>query len=65
MCIRDRAYIILPFLTLFGGVALNLPTDGVIGVMMALVVGFGALLLAMAQWLRRMEINRVLRLGEE
>ncbi len=59
------AYIILPFLTLFGGVALNLPNDGVVGVVMALAVGFGALLVAVAWWLRRMEINRALRLGEE
>jgi hypothetical protein len=32
---------------------------------MALAVGFGALLVAVAWWLRRMEINRALRLGEE
>ncbi|MDW8299428.1 MAG: ABC transporter permease, partial [Anaerolineae bacterium] len=59
------AYVILPFLTLFGGVALSLPLTGVIGVLAALTVGFGALVGVAAWWLRRLEINRVLRLGEE
>lgn len=59
------AYVILPFLTLFGGVALSLPLSGVIGVVAALLIGFSALIGAAAWWLRRLEINRVLRLGEE
>ncbi len=59
------AYVILPFLTLFGGVALSLPMAGVIGVVAALLVGFSALIGGAAWWLRRLEINRVLRLGEE
>ncbi len=59
------AYVILPFLTLLGGAALSLPLAGVIGVVAALLVGFGALIGAAAWWLRRLEINRVLRLGEE
>jgi hypothetical protein len=29
------------------------------------VVGFGALLVFTALWLRRLDINRVMRLGEE
>ncbi|MFQ3534657.1 MAG: ABC transporter permease [Aggregatilineales bacterium] len=59
------AYVILPFLTLFGGVALSLPLSGVLGVVSALLVGFGALIGVAAWWLSRLEINRVLRLGEE
>ncbi|RMF51854.1 MAG: ABC transporter permease [Chloroflexota bacterium] len=59
------AYVILPFLTLFGGVALSLPSAGLLGVLLALLAAFAALIGAVAWWLRRMEIHRALRLGEE
>lgn len=59
------AYIILPFLALVGGVALSLPMAGVVGLLAALIVGFAALSLGAAAWLRQLNINRVLRLGEE
>ncbi len=59
------AYVILPFLALVGGVPLALPPMGVIGLVAALVGGFTVLLVVAASWLRRLNVNRVLRLGEE
>jgi hypothetical protein len=59
------AYVILPFLALVGGETLKLPILGLIGLLVALVVGFGVLLFATALWLRKLNVNQVLRLGEE
>ncbi len=59
------AYVILPFLALVGGETLKLPIPGLIGLLVALVVGFGVLLFATALWLRKLNVNQVLRLGEE
>jgi len=44
---------------------LKLSLINLLGLPMIRIVGFGILLLGAAWWLRRMTINRVLRLGEE
>ncbi|MCC7451731.1 MAG: ABC transporter permease [Anaerolineae bacterium] len=59
------AYVILPFLALVGGETLRLPVASLIGLLITLLVGFGILLFGTAWWLRRLNVNRVLRLGEE
>lgn len=59
------AYVILPFLALFGGAALSLPLRSLGILFLALLVGFGVLAFVAAWWLRRLNINQVLRLGEE
>jgi ABC-type lipoprotein release transport system permease subunit/ABC-type multidrug transport system fused ATPase/permease subunit len=59
------AYVILPFLALVGGETLKLPVLGLIGLLVALVVGFGILLLGTALRLRKLNVNQVLRSGEE
>jgi hypothetical protein len=59
------AYVILPFLALIGGAALTLPTPSLLILLAALLGGFGALTLGAAWWLRRLNINQTLRLGEE
>ncbi len=59
------AYVILPFLRLLGGVTLILPPGNLAALLLTLLAGFGALTLGAAWWLRRLNINRVLRLGEE
>jgi len=59
------AYVILPFLALVGGQTLQVPNLSILGLVVTLLVGFGALTLITAQWLRRMNVNQVLRLGEE
>jgi hypothetical protein len=59
------AYVILPFLALVGGETLRLPLATLADLLLALLVGFGILLIVTALWLRRLDINRVMRLGEE
>jgi hypothetical protein len=59
------AYIILPFLALTGGEALVLPIGSLIVLLITLLVGFGVLLVSAAAWLHRLNVNQVLRLGEE
>jgi ABC-type antimicrobial peptide transport system permease subunit len=59
------AYVILPFLALVGGETLRLPLATLASLLLALLVGFGILLIITALWLRRLDINRVMRLGEE
>ncbi len=59
------AYLLLPFLQLVGGVKLQMPMLGVVGMIVILISGFTILLVFTAIWLRRMSVNQVLRLGEE
>jgi putative ABC transport system permease protein len=59
------AYVILPFLALFGGETLKLPAASLLILLAALLAGFGLLSFGTAWWLRRLNINQVLRLGEE
>jgi ABC-type antimicrobial peptide transport system permease subunit len=59
------AYVILPFLALIGGAALTLPMSSLLILLAVLLGGFGALTLGAAWWLRRLNINQTLRLGEE
>lgn len=59
------AYVILPFLALFGAVTLTLPATNLLILLIILVTGFGILSFGAAWWLRRLNINQVLRLGEE
>ncbi|MEP7288417.1 MAG: ABC transporter permease [Chloroflexota bacterium] len=59
------AYVILPFLALAGGETLVLPLVGLAVLLLTLLIGFGLLLLGAAWWLRRLNVNQVLRLGEE
>jgi putative ABC transport system permease protein len=59
------AYVILPFLALFGGETLRLPAADLLILLVALLAGFGLLSFGAAWWLRRLNINQVLRLGEE
>ncbi|MFN8420741.1 MAG: ABC transporter permease [Anaerolineae bacterium] len=59
------AYVILPFLALAGGQTLQVPTVSLLILVIILLLGFGALSLGAAGWLRRLNVNQVLRLGEE
>jgi hypothetical protein len=59
------AYVILPFLALVGGQTLQIPAWGLLFLVLALLGGFGALSFAAARWLRTLNVNQVLRLGEE
>jgi ABC-type antimicrobial peptide transport system permease subunit len=59
------AYVILPFLALTGGESLVVPGGGLIGLVITLLIGFAALLTGAAWWLKRLNVNQVLRLGEE
>jgi hypothetical protein len=58
-------YVILPFLALVGGQTLQMPLLGVVALVIVLLLGFGTLSLGAARWLRRLNVNQVLRLGEE
>ena len=42
-----------------------MPVGSLAILLVILLIGFGALLVATAWWLRRLNVNRVLRLGEE
>jgi len=59
------AYVILPFLALFGATPLLLPLLNLLALLAVLLAGFALLALLAAWWLRRLNINQVLRLGEE
>lgn len=59
------AYVILPFLALVGGETLRLPALNLIVLLLTLLIGFGILSFGAARWLRRLNVNQVLRLGEE
>lgn len=59
------AYVILPFLALVGGQTLIIPTVGLIALVLVLLGGFGVLSFGAARWLRQLNVNQVLRLGEE
>ncbi len=59
------AYLLLPFLALVGAQTLRMPWLSWLGMLAALVGGFGLLMGVAAALLRRMSVNQVLRLGEE
>jgi FtsX-like permease family len=59
------AYVILPFLALFSGTTLTVPISGVLFLAGSLIIGFIVLSFFTARWLRGLDMNRVLRLGEE
>jgi ABC-type antimicrobial peptide transport system permease subunit len=59
------AYVILPFLALVGGETLKLPVRNISVLLLILLVGFGILMNGAALWLRHLNVNQVLRLGEE
>jgi len=59
------AYLLLPFLSLVGGVVLQIPILSLLLLILTLVFGFVILLIFTALWLRQMSVNQVLRLGEE
>jgi FtsX-like permease family len=58
-------YLILPFLSLAGGVALVLPAVSILVLIAILLVGFTWLAAGAAAWLVRLDVNQTLRLGEE
>ncbi len=59
------AYLLLPFLALFGDETLHLPLTQIGGLLLALIVGFGALLTGAALTISRANVSQVLRMGEE
>jgi ABC-type antimicrobial peptide transport system permease subunit len=58
------AALILPFLSLVGGVALQIPTMGIIGLLVVLIVSYSLILFVTASVLRRFNVNTVMRFGE-
>ncbi|MBE7514256.1 MAG: ABC transporter permease [Anaerolineales bacterium] len=59
------AYVIVPFLRLVGGATLVLPLPALLMLMVVMILSFAVLTFGAAWWLRRLNINQVLRLGEE
>ena len=59
------AYLLLPFLALIGDETLRFPMGQIGMLLVALVVGFAALLSWAAVTLRRMSVNQMLRAGDE
>ncbi|MBN1565919.1 MAG: ABC transporter permease, partial [Anaerolineae bacterium] len=59
------AYLLLPFLALTGYESLRMPWLSLLGMLLALVLSFTALMGVAAIFLRRMSVQQVLRLGEE
>lgn len=58
-------YIMLPFLALVGGETLTVSVGALTNISGVLIAGFAVLILLTALWLRRLNVNRVLRMGEE
>jgi ABC-type antimicrobial peptide transport system permease subunit len=59
------AYIVLPFLALVGGSTLQMPLVGLSALLIALLAGFALLSIGAAWYLRRLNVNQWLRVGEE
>ena len=58
------AYLLLPFLALLGSARLQLPLPQIGGLLLALIVGFGALLTGAALTISRVQVSQVLRMDE-
>jgi ABC-type antimicrobial peptide transport system permease subunit len=58
------AALILPFLALVGGVGLQIPLAGIIGLLLVLIVSYSLILYVTASVLRRFNINNIMRFGE-
>ena len=59
------AYLLLPFLALFGDETLRFPLTEIGGLLLALVIGFAVLLTGAASVLAQIKVGQVLRSGEE
>lgn len=59
------AYLLMPFLALFGGEVLRVPVGQIGGLLVIVVLSFMALLTGAASALTRSQVGQVLRLGDE